>query len=278
MFTCAKEKLDSFGLLQQIDYPKSRETHFYREAYYHASGHTSDQIWSRNPRSGKNFEKKAAGDFIRGYFEAFRRINNASFSRLEAKLFDSARLRSRAAPLNDTCGIVAQWLSHGMHFADISVQMHWGSQISSTELFWHSDAENSLLHMGLSIKGTRLLHSMRSLTPTGTVRQVTEPQTEGAVYLASSTLMNHAPSYPAVNFNERIIAIQSRFLYTTEELKHFRQQATPESWSSLAAILAEVLSTTELHQPTIDDVDDAVVSAALRESRKIVMTKQSQNA
>ena len=145
-----------------------------------------------------------------------------------------------------------------MHFADISVQIHWGSQISKPELFWHSDAENSLLHLGLSVKGSRLLHSMRAITSTGAVREVLAPQQAGAAYLASSTLMNHAPSYPATSFQERIIALQARFLYTTEELKFFRAQATPESWAALSGILAEVLSTCELYQPTIANVDAVI--------------------
>ena len=38
------------------------------------------------------------------------------------------------------------------------------------ELFWHNDAENSLLHLGISISGTRILHSKRANTESGYIK------------------------------------------------------------------------------------------------------------
>ena len=256
MFICANAAaLENFGLSKQIDYPKSRDTHTYHEGYLHALP-TSREVWSRNPRSGKNFSKHAAGDFVRAFFEAFRRVNKQTFALLQQKLHASAIQRRPDSPYNDSCGYVAKWLSQGMHFSDISVQVHWGSAIKKQELFWHSDAENSLLHLGISVKGSRILHSMRATTPTGQVTEVLETQNSGDFYLSSSALMNHAPEYPlASGYKDRIIAIQARFLYTTEELKAFRAQATPEGWASLSHILAEVLSAADIRSPQMTDVE-----------------------
>jgi hypothetical protein len=150
-----------------------------------------------------------------------------------------------------------------MHFSDLSVQIHWGSHIGKQthgdELFWHSDAENSLLHFCVTIRGSRTLHSMRALTEEGKVREVLEEQRPGDMYLSSSALMRHAPEYPATfGYGERIAAIQARFLYLTEELKAFRQTVGGDmsGWTSLTHILADTLSTAKIVSPSIAHIDD----------------------
>ena len=269
MFTSNESELVKYGLKKTIDYPKSKEIHTYYEGYFHALPQSST-YYSRNPRHGKNFDKSPAGDFLRAFYEGFRRANNATFEILRRRLWNSAVSRHPRFPQNDTCGHVARWLGRGFHFADLSVQIHWGSHIKGPELFWHSDAENSLLHFCVTVSGKRILHSMRSLTVAGDVREVLEDVSAGDMYLATSTFMNHAPEYPPVTFDNRIAAIQARFIYTTEELKAFRASGGPESpaWRDLAKIITEQLSIAKLVVPST-----ALIDRIIAERRSITTHK-----
>ena len=86
MFSFKTEsELPSLLLTKAVDFPRSRNSHTYYEGYFH-SLRTSDPIYSRNPRSGKEFMKPPADDFIRSFYESFRRLNENSFKKLEQQL------------------------------------------------------------------------------------------------------------------------------------------------------------------------------------------------
>lgn len=196
MFTCPEPELESFGMNQAVDYPK-RKQHIYHEGYYHTQFH-SKPIFSRNPRSGVDFMKPAAGEFLNSFYEAMRKANKKIFDELSAQLWQSALTRSAESPEQDICGQLSRWVSDGFHFSDLSIQIHYGTAINNEQLFWHSDAENSLVHLGLTVRGKRVLHSKRAEHPDALVEEVTEEQRPGSLYLSTSTLMNHAPEYPEV--------------------------------------------------------------------------------
>ena len=126
------------------------------------------------------------------------------------------------------------------------------------ELFWHNDAENSLLHFGMSIHGTRILHSKRAKTPSGIVNDILDTQSPGDVYLSSSTLVNHAPEYPNATWDQRIIAIQARILYNTSDLKLFRSIHSEQGWMELTNIIANTLSASTLIIPTLSDIQQVM--------------------
>lgn len=241
-------------LYKAVDYVRAKDTHFYYEGYFH-SLMTPDSILSRNPRSGQEFQKPAAKPVIRAFYESLRRLNNVTFSLLQQRLYSSAVSRSPNDPSLDVCGMLSDWILQGRLFSDISVQLHYGSHIHGNQLFWHSDAENSLLHFGLTLSGYRILHSKRAKAETAAdITEVLEDQLPGTVYLSSSTLMNHAPEYPANTWEERIIAMQARIMYTTAQLKQFRAVRTDESWAALTRTLSETLSQATLNLPTVDDI------------------------
>jgi hypothetical protein len=196
MFSCPEPELENFGMNQAVDYPK-RKQHIYHEGYYHTQFH-SKPIFSRNPRSGVDFMKPAAGEFLNSFYEAMRKVNKKIFDELGAQLWQSARSRSPEAPEQDICGQLSRWVSDGFHFSDLSIQIHYGTAINDEQLFWHSDAENSLIHLGLTIRGRRVLHSRRAERPDSLAAEVAEEQRPGSLYLSTSTLMNHAPEYPEV--------------------------------------------------------------------------------
>eukprot|EP00597_Dinobryon_sp_UTEXLB2267_P013890 CAMPEP_0170126140 /NCGR_PEP_ID=MMETSP0020_2-20130122/19483_1 /TAXON_ID=98059 /ORGANISM="Dinobryon sp., Strain UTEXLB2267" /LENGTH=271 /DNA_ID=CAMNT_0010358983 /DNA_START=284 /DNA_END=1099 /DNA_ORIENTATION=- len=253
MFSCPENELENYGMKQAVDYPRSKN-HIYHEGYYHTF---MDQkaIYSRNPRSGADFMKSAAGLFISSFYEATRQLNY--------KLWLDASNRSPSDPSSDICGTLSEWISGGFHFGDLSIQVHYGTAIGGDELFWHSDAENSLLHLGLSIRGDRVLHSKRAEKPDEMVKELLEPQSAGDVYLSTSTLINHAPSYPEVEWEHRIIALQARILYSSTQLRSFRERNTPESWRSLTTILTSELSTLDLKVPTLQQVQAVMAGAAV---------------
>jgi len=197
MFSCPESELENYGMIQAVDYPRSKN-HIYHEGYYHTF---MDQkaVYSRNPRSGADFMKSAAGLFISSFYEATRQLNQNFFKKLSEKLWLDASNRVPNDPSSDICGTLSEWISGGFLFGDLSIQVHYGTAIGGDELFWHSDAENSLIHLGLSIRGNRVLHSKRAEKPDEMVKELMEQQTAGDVYLSTSTLVNHAPSYPEVN-------------------------------------------------------------------------------
>ena len=196
MFSCPEPELEKFGMNQAVDYPR-RKQHIYHEGYYHTQFH-SKPIFSRNPRSGVDFNKPAAGEFINSFYETMRKINKKAFDDLSNQLQQSALSRSPDAPEHDICGLLSKWISEGFYFSDLSIQIHYGTAINDDQLFWHSDAENSLIHLGLTVRGRRVLHSKRAEYPDALVAEVTEDQRPGSLYLSTSTLMNHAPEYPEV--------------------------------------------------------------------------------
>lgn len=263
MFNSSAENLTKYGLKKTVDYPKSKETHFYYEGYFHAL-ERNKAYFSRNPRHGQNFDKPPAGDFIRAFYEGFRRANNHTFELLRWRLYNSAVSRRPKFPYNDSCGHVAKWLENHLHFSDLSVQIHYGSAIRGGELFWHADAENSLLHFCLTVSGHRTLHSMRAAEESGTPKDLLEQLNPGDMYLSTSALMNHAPEYPAASYSSRIMAIQARFLYLTEDLKAFRKAGVGDGpgWNALVSIIADTLSTATLVSPTASLIDSILQERA----------------
>lgn len=61
---------------------------------------------------------------------------------------------------------------------------------------------------GISVRGSRILHQKRSIQTNSKVQDMTEDQVAGDLYLSSSSLVVHAPEYPNVTWEHRIIAIQ----------------------------------------------------------------------
>jgi hypothetical protein len=66
------------------------------------------------------------------------------------------------------------------------------------------------------------------------------------------------PSSLQVAWDERIVALQSRILYTSEQLRAFRQHRSDESWEALTRILTDELSKMEVVVPTLDQVEDTM--------------------
>mmetsp|Transcript_6344 Transcript_6344/g.10735 ORF Transcript_6344/g.10735 Transcript_6344/m.10735 type:complete len:302 (+) Transcript_6344:58-963(+) len=210
------ESLKELGFEQCVDNPQ-RPGHKYMEGYFHAVhesyGHHVDSI---HPRWGYSLPRRPAPLPLLAFCEALRRGNASLFARLEKEL---GRYQN-AAPL-------ASVLCRRAHLADLSVQVHWGDDVPAQDVAWHIDAANSFLHVALSLQGRRALHarhhlsrgrlSQNCLVGPNDEREVLW-QEEGDVYLSTPCCFPHAVEYPAVGWQDRIVAVQCRLLLTEDEL------------------------------------------------------------
>lgn len=268
LYSCREDELHSYPGLDN----RAKKPIYVYEGYYH--GLISNQtFYSKNPNPliGKDFDKPPASDFTRAFYEAFRVVNGEIFDTLTQNLYDASTFH--ATGKEDVCRVLARWIEKGRHFGDLSIQIHYGDGNESkltSGVAWHRDAENSLLHLAVTLRGERVLHSKRirrrdagannnSLRPPGKPREqqveVLERQKQGDVYLSSSTLVNHAPQFFDTDYASRVIAIHARILYTSAEVNHFREIRTRQSWDKLTSILANTLAAADLRVPTLAQVE-----------------------
>ena len=194
-------------------------------------------------------------------------------------IFDSLRERLLEASAfeesqkEDVSYMIAKWIEQGHHFGDLSVQIHYGSsneQKLVSGQAWHTDAANSLLHLAVTLRGERVLHSKRIQPPStdSTIRrpirgqqpvEVLEKQNPGDAYLSSSTLMRHAPQFFDTDYESRSIAIHARFLYTSADVNKFYNVRTNDSWDKMTNVLADTLSIADIQIPSLAQVESQLL-------------------
>ena len=72
----------------------------------------------------------------------------------------------------------------GNIFGDIAIQVRYGTEIIYEHVNWHVDTFNSMLHMGLSLQGTRKLYT-KNIEEDKSSKVYCNPQMPGDVYLTS---------------------------------------------------------------------------------------------
>ena len=266
IYSCTEEELNN---IPELDNRVNIPVYVY-EGYYHSLS-TNKNVFSRNPNPmiGKDFHKPAAGPFTRAFFEAFRVVNTDIFDRLRENLLKASSFNETKK--DDVSYLLANWIEQGHHFGDLSVQIHYG-QGNEEKLIsgqaWHTDAVNSLLHLAVTLRGNRVLHSKR-IKPTNNdgnrpIRgqlpmEILEPQQPGDVYLSSSTLMRHAPQFFDTDHATRSIAIHARFLYSSADVNHFYSVRTADSWNKMTTVLANTLSTANIQIPSLAQVNSQLL-------------------
>ena len=223
-------------------------------------------VLSINPRYGSDMDKPAAPPLLRAFLAAFRDLNEAWLRATLADALAIAGLRLRGdgadAPPG-TVGDVAIDVELDDLFADVAAQSHHGGAsvpVSATgrpQDGWHVDVENSLLHMAVSLHGTRFLHlSDDDMTPQGRVEM-----SAGAVYLTSPSSFYHAVEYPECRLDTRILALQCRILVRGENIEHtalnMRRLSTPQHRDAVRECLAAALGRGAgmLRVPTLAEVE-----------------------
>lgn len=209
-----EQGLRALGFEDCVDHPQL-PGHRYMEGYFHSLS-TRGAVPSVHPRWGCELQRAAAPAALAAFCEAFRRANALDFAALQREL--------QASP---SASLVAEILQREGHFADLSVQVHWGDAVPPEHVGWHVDAANSFLHMALSLQGRRALHarhrvsngriSQQCAVGPGDDREVFW-QEPGSVYLSSPCCFPHAVEYPACGWQDRIVAVQCRLLLGEEEL------------------------------------------------------------
>ena len=121
----------------------------------------------------------------------------------------------------DTC-FAALVQNSDIVFADVAAQVHCHDAIPSDEVRYHVDAGNSLLHLAISVRGSRTLHvrgkpcAAEGEAPVeegdARKRPLTKfAQSPGDVYLSSPNFFPHGVEYPEYpSWEERIVALQCR--------------------------------------------------------------------
>lgn len=244
-FTVPAERLSEFGFQRCVDIPAVPE-HVYYEGYWHAAGTERGPVTSLNPRTGVNFPKRASPKPVAAFLEAFRRANATWCNVLRDAL--------TAATAGQTARTFGELVGKSWHFADLAVQVHYGDGISPVDIAWHRDAPNSFLHMAVSLHGTRALHSLqhKSSQINASTTQAVDWQKQGDVYVSSPWAVTHGVQYPECTWEDRIIAMQCRFLLTEELLD--RLYDSPEDWNASLEVLTPILATATLTMPTLEDV------------------------
>jgi hypothetical protein len=132
----------------------------------------------------------------------------------------------------------------------LCVQVHFLDAITPADLSWHTDASNSAIHMAVSIHHNRALHYKVSNDISATVPPSIHiaPQSEGDVYVSMPFVFPHAVEYPQCSWEDRIIAMQCRFLIDLNELSQ------DEDWGSIMTIVGEVMRNATLVLPTLAQV------------------------
>ena len=273
LYSCTETELNTIPELDN----RVKEPVYVYEGYYHSLP-MNDKIYSKNPNPliGTDFYKPPASAFTRAFYDAFRHVNKNIFDTLKHNLLKVSSYNNITMQGEDVCYILAQWIDKGYHFGDLSIQIHYGTgneQKLTSGAAWHTDAENSLLHLAVTLRGNRVLHSKRlqmqqqSNSTTTLLRQsprnqvpveLLERQTPRDVYLSSSTLIRHAPQFFDTDYANRVIAIHARILYTSADVNHFRKVRTKDGWEKLTNVLANTLAAANIQIPSLAQVESSL--------------------
>lgn len=193
--------------------PGQSMQHRYFEGYFHGLAATGEAVEAINPRFGREMDKPAAPVVLRAFLSLFRTMNadwlKSIADDLNAALADSATTTDEEV------------LSTDAFFADCAAQHHHGDAVDITpDSFtgWHCDAANSLLHLAISLCGTRRLHYRSGLGPRSQHHYVAS-MTAGDMYLTSPFLFEHAVEYPECDLANRILAVQCRIHLSPDTLQ-----------------------------------------------------------
>ena len=180
--------------------------HYYFESYFHACD-TPEPIFGVNTRyPTEEHVKPAAPVHLRAFLIALR-IKNIDWTKGLIESLEKLQPTSKSI-------ILINLLRKGHHFADIAVQMHYGSETSRKKIIPHIDNNNSLLHLGISINSSRNFRIYHHYNIKKYKKYTVKPQKIGNIYLTSSSQFMHSVSYPRATEHSPIIAIQCRILIT----------------------------------------------------------------
>jgi len=202
----SEDDLADVGYARCVDHPDI-PGHVYYEGYFHGLD-TPSPVRSVNPRTKKVMDKPAAPPRLRAFLKAFRALN--------VDWMDNV---ANASPQ------LSKLYRAGFFFSDLAIQIHFGDAVPPERVGWHLDSPNSVIHLALGLHGDRALHTstlserehelgMDCDTVTQSTLTVYE-QPHGAAYLSSPYAFQHAVQYPQCCWKDRVVAVQSRLLFSS---------------------------------------------------------------
>lgn len=242
-FQTPQQNLTEAGYSKAVDYPDLKD-HIYYEGYYH--GRTTCAPYnSLHPRYGYDFDKPPASLRLTSFIEALRRVNALWTEDMKSAL-------KKLNPGNPAAGGLLRVLEENRHFADLSSQIHFGDEVPGKRANFHNDGPNSFIHVALSINGHRSLfwkgsndpHFAEDINTTDKPRgYVTheEKQRPGSVYLSSPFIVSHGVGYKKSSWDDRIIAVQCRCLFSGDEYDAIHK-ATFEEWQATMTVVSKCLA------------------------------------
>ena len=196
------QELLKCGFNKTVDNPYL-DANYYLEGYFHGLEENTT-ISSLNPRRipFRQIEKPAAPPRLRAFIRATQQKNQHILSRISECFEENSTMKQLA--------------EQGNMFCDVAIQIRYGTEVTYEHVNWHLDTFNSMLHMALSLQGSRQLYA-KKVKEDGSSKVYCNTQTPGDVYLSSPAAFKHAVGHKTVRREDRIVAIQCRILMTLDE-------------------------------------------------------------
>lgn len=248
------------------------------KADWHAVPSSSEGAERFVPRLGKSVRMPRAPPRIEAFAESFRAVNRVVWSAVHDALEGLVWYRSKFNPfyakgegkiIHD---LADQFLTHG-HFGVVEAQLRWGD--GELMLPSHVDGATSLLHLGVTLGGTRTLRTAtfpghntyskveknvwnEAMWDEDHVSDVT--MTKGCIYLSSPFCFEHAVRYHSCGMKDPVIALQFRFALDSElgpKINEMRDDTMRDVTSIIAGVLKVAGDNGSLRVPSIQDVQAA---------------------
>eukprot|EP00009_Paramoeba_aestuarina_P006713 CAMPEP_0201515362 /NCGR_PEP_ID=MMETSP0161_2-20130828/6951_1 /ASSEMBLY_ACC=CAM_ASM_000251 /TAXON_ID=180227 /ORGANISM="Neoparamoeba aestuarina, Strain SoJaBio B1-5/56/2" /LENGTH=314 /DNA_ID=CAMNT_0047912163 /DNA_START=176 /DNA_END=1120 /DNA_ORIENTATION=+ len=258
MFCCPEKELEKMGFQRCVDYPRLPQ-HVYYEGYFH-SCRTSEAVTSVNPRDSSIIDKPAAPPLLRAMYIAFREKNSEWMHKIweeikkvemEGEEGEQARkvFENAFNPNNNT-----------QLLGDLAVQVHYGHAIDGHNVGYHTDALNSVFHYAFSVHGNRILHSFRASdhdrAQNADFDHYQDPQEVRDVYISLPAFFYHGVEYPECKWENRIIAIQARFLFNEEEWNKTNRLRGEGKEGEGKKIIAQAISNALISGPVLPSLKE----------------------
>jgi len=228
------------------EYKKIRYRKRYKiEGFFHALP-TMESVPAMQSRHGFLHAELSAPKPIKSFVRSFISKNK--------KFFDDI---TNTFPPDTT---MRRLFKEGNMLSDLSIQITHGDAAGPPYIGYHVDNINSILHLALSIAGgSRTLH-IGYTDPNIEKSQYTLCQERGNMYLSSPWVFRHSVQFPEQSWDERVIAIQCRTLYTPAEsvaiMNEFKEGKYQRDQYEMADSIAGIMDKYTILMPTLDEVKE----------------------
>jgi hypothetical protein len=169
--------------------------------------------------------KPPAPPKVRAFIRAFRDINSALFLEIQTEIKNwckSVEVNSEPLDANSWSRAAESMirLFEGENpCCDPALQIHFGAATPEDCMNWHFDHKNSLLHLSITLKGSRKVYFKVSDVENpsdGDLESLVLSLEEGDIYVANPNSFYHALKFDEMSYRDRSITIQCRLFFPDE--------------------------------------------------------------